>query len=85
MKHRVVKYTDKFEMSRAPIVKSSLITDNNEIGAPSVKYEDENPPKIVESTRRYPLRKTNPPPCLADYVTKSKSEDLVIMSIFVMF
>ena len=84
MKHRVIKFTNKNQMSSVPIDESSLFTDNNEIGTPSVKSEDKNTPEIVEYmsipfeyTRQYPLRKANPPPYLSDYVTKSESEDLV--------
>lgn len=46
MKHRVVLFTAKFEMSRAPVDESGLFTNNNEIGTPSVKFGDENTPKI---------------------------------------
>ena len=60
-----------------PFDKNGLFTDNNEIGTPSVKSENKNTPKIVESTHCYPLRKINPPTYLANCVTKSESEDLV--------
>ena len=85
MKHRVVQFTDKFELRRAPVVEGRLFTDSNDIGTASVKSEDENPPEIAESTRRYPSRKTSHPPCLEYYVTNNESEDFVIMSIFAMF
>ena len=64
-------------MSREPIDWSCFFTDNNEIGTPSVKSEDKNTVEIVESTRCYPLRKSNPLPNLVDYVRKSESKDLV--------
>ena len=53
-----------------------LFTYNNETGTPSVKSVNENTYENVESTRRYPFRKTSPPIYLADYVKKSESEDL---------
>ena len=56
---------------------SGLFTDNNETGTPLVKSENKNTPETVESTCCYHLRKTDPPPYLVDYVTKSQYEDLV--------
>ena len=62
MKPRVIKFTDKFEMSRVPIDESSSFADKNEIETPSVKSEDESTPKNIESAHCYPLRKNSPPP-----------------------
>ena len=48
-------------------MKVVLIIGKNEIGTPSVKSEDGNTFENVEFTHRYPLRKNNFPPDLANY------------------